>query len=53
MGEDYVYDAVLRERINIKDANCDRQSRVRFYMKCLYKMEMKKKRSPATAVDYC
>ena len=51
--ESEVYDAVLKEKVQIEDIKRDKQSRVRFYIKCLYNMAMKEKKRASTAIDYC
>jgi len=51
--ESEVYDAVLKEKVQIEDTKRDKQSRVRFYIKCLYKMAMKEKKRTSTTIDYC
>ena len=51
--ESEVYDTVLKEKMQIEDTKRDKQSRVRFYIKCLYKMAMKEKKRTSTIIDYC
>jgi len=53
MRKSDIYDAVLKEKVQIEDTKRDKQSRVRFYIKCLYKMAMKEKKRTSTAIDYC
>ena len=53
MRKSDIYDAVIKEKVQIEDTKRDKQSRVRFYIKCLYKMAMKEKKRTSTAIDYC
>jgi len=53
MRKSEIYDAVLKEKMQIEDTKRDKQSRVRFYIKCLYNMAMSEKKRLSTTIDYC
>ena len=53
MRKSDIYDAVLKEKVQIEDTKRDKQSRVRFYIKCLYNMAMSEKKRLSTTIDYC